>query len=636
VSDEASGPTGGERSPTTRTLRTGAHVRPSSEAFAQTLQPSDALAPREDPDSWVVVSTGSPPCGARRLHGGPPEPAQTPMRIPLIAAALVLLSLAPASARAADADCLACHVKDGDGPAVDADAFKKSVHGENGLSCTDCHAGYEMGPHESELPALSPGEQHTVDRLTKATWGEGDQLVKVTSPRAYLACQSCHAEVTDAYAKSIHSQWLSKDGKLAGPTCASCHGAPHAIAAVADYAPKADARQPVPADRRAMQQRCESCHGNEKFNLAAKLNTETASAFHDSIHGRLVSVGNPYAPACMSCHAHAPEAGGTHGIVSKTNPASPIAGKNRIDTCARCHEGSNATFASLIAHEQLHETGGHPIPHLVHVAFSWLTTLTLLFFAFHVVIDFVYELRTRLSKKDHGVSAADVKRTVIRFDIHQRIQHWFMLSGVILLGITGWPLRGAGAAEAGGYSRAVFALFGGAEGAATWHRVGAVLIIIASAYHLFYLTLLASRKQLPMSMLPVPKDAIDMKDNIFFMLGLRKERPQFDRFMYLEKFDYWAVFWGMVMMVATGFIFWFPVWFATWSPGWLITAAQIVHGEEATLAILFLFVVHFYNVHLKPSIFPMNWAWLNGRITVEMMKHEHPLEYDRTKQDPEP
>jgi cytochrome b subunit of formate dehydrogenase len=248
----------------------------------------------------------------------------------------------------------------------------------------------------------------------------------------------------------------------------------------------------------------------------------------------------------------------------------------------------------------------------------------------------VYELRQRLSaKKGHGVTV-DAVRSVVRFDIHQRAQHWLMLSGVILLGITGWPLRGAGDAEAARYSASFMKLFGGAQGAATWHRVGAVLIICSAVYHLFYLTFLASKKRLPMSMLPLPKDALDMRDNILFMLGLRKERPKFERFMYLEKFDYWAVFWGIVMMVGTGFIFWFPAFFASWAPSWLITAALIIHGEEATLAILFLFVVHFYNVHLKPSIFPMNWVWLTGKITVADLKHEHPLEYEKMKADLEP
>jgi cytochrome b subunit of formate dehydrogenase len=283
------------------------------------------------------------------------------------------------------------------------------------------------------------------------------------------------------------------------------------------------------------------------------------------------------------------------------------------------------------------------VPHVIHVAFSWLTTLTLLFFAFHVLIDFVYELRVRFSKKARHGHPEDAIRTVVRFDIHQRIQHWFMLAGVILLGITGWPLRGAGTfgnapilggQDAAPYSQAFLRIFGGAEGAALWHRIGAVLIIISSVYHLVYLTFLASKKALPMSMLPMPKDALDMRDNILFMLGVKKERPKFDRFMYLEKFDYWAVFWGIVMMVGTGFIFWFPAFFASYAPSWLVTAALIIHGEEATLAILFLFVVHFYNVHLKPSIFPMNWAWLNGRISVEMMKHEHPLEYDRMQDGP--
>jgi cytochrome b subunit of formate dehydrogenase len=137
-------------------------------------------------------------------------------------------------------------------------------------------------------------------------------------------------------------------------------------------------------------------------------------------------------------------------------------------------------------------------------------------------------------------------------------------------------------------------------------------------------------------MLPGPKDAFDMRDNILFMMGLKKERPKFDRYMYLEKFDYWAVFWGIVMMVGSGFVFWFPAQFARFLPHWVITSAQIIHGEEATLAILFLFVVHFYNVHLKPGIFPMSWVWLTGRITVEQQKDEHPLEYERTKGSPGP
>jgi cytochrome b subunit of formate dehydrogenase/nitrate/TMAO reductase-like tetraheme cytochrome c subunit len=480
-----------------------------------------------------------------------------------------------------------------------------------------------------------------VERLARASWGEGEKKEALTSPRALLACQNCHDAEAAAFSKSIHSRWLSEAApKVDGPTCLSCHGSVHAVMkTMAPYAPTAAKREKVPADRREMEKRCTACHGNEEFARAAGLSPEVASTYLDSIHGRMARVGNEYAPTCVSCHASAKDAGGTHAIAAVTDPASPVAEANRKNTCGRCHEGATDTFASLIAHKPIQETGGHVVPHIVHVAFSYLTTLTLLFFAFHVLVDFIYELRQRLAKKGHGHSADELK-SVVRFDIHQRAQHWFMLSGVILLGITGWPLRGAGVfsgapliglADASAYSRAFLRVFGGAEGAAIWHRVGAVLIIISSLYHLFYLTFLASKKRLPLSMLPVPKDAIDMKDNILFMLGVKKERPKFERYMYLEKFDYWAVFWGIVMMVGTGFVFWFPVFFAKYAPAWIITAAQIIHGEEATLAIVFLFVVHFYNVHLKPSIFPMNWAWLNGRISVEMLKHEHPLEYERMK-----
>jgi cytochrome b subunit of formate dehydrogenase/nitrate/TMAO reductase-like tetraheme cytochrome c subunit len=527
-------------------------------------------------------------------------------------------------------NCLACH--DGKtAPAVDTGAFLKGVHAANGIGCTDCHAGYSMGEekvgHINELK-LSDEEKATVAKLAAAKVGEKKLT---TSAAAVLSCGNCHDAPAAALKKSIHSAWLGKaDAKVPGATCVSCHGSPHTVVKLAAYAPVDGKRAKVPADRRKMHEACAACHGNEEFAKAAGLSTEVVARYDDSIHGRSVRVGNEYAPVCVSCHSA--KVGGSHGIVAKGDAASAVSAASKKETCGRCHAGATDNFAMLIAHKEPQDVSGHIVPHVVHVVFSWLTTLTLLFFAFHVLIDFIYEIRLRLSKSSHHGGADDVK-TVVRFDIHQRAQHWFMLSGVILLGITGWPLRGAGAAEAVGASKAFFKLFGGAEGAALWHRIGAVLIIISSVYHLAYLTFLAAQKRLPISMLPMPRDAMDMKDNILFMMGVKKDRPNFERYMYLEKFDYWAVFWGIIMMVGTGFVFWFPVFFAKYAPHWLIGATQIIHGEEATLAILFLFTVHFYNVHLKPSIFPMNWAWINGKITVSMLKHEHPAEYERIKKD---
>jgi cytochrome b subunit of formate dehydrogenase/nitrate/TMAO reductase-like tetraheme cytochrome c subunit len=550
----------------------------------------------------------------------------------LIALLSLLLAFAANAEEAklpADAEsCLECHKAGGDGPAFDVPAFLKGVHAANGIGCTDCHQGYAMGPHDAEGPAVSPNGAAAVAKLAAAKVGDKPLT---TSAKALLSCGDCHDAPATALVKSVHSKWLGEHAAtVPGPTCVSCHGSPHTLVKLAAYAPVDGKREKVPADRREIHARCAACHGNEEFAKAAGLPTEVVARYDDSIHGRSVRVGNEYAPVCTSCHSA--KVGGSHGIVAKTDAASAVSEAQKKDTCGRCHAGATDNFAKLIAHKEPQDVSGHLVPHVVHVAFSYLTTLTLLFFAFHVLIDFISELRMRFSKGHHAPSADELK-TVVRFDLHQRAQHWFMLTGVILLGITGWPLRGAGSEAAVGASKAFFKLFGGAEGAALWHRVGAVLIIISSVYHLFYLTFLAAQKRLPISMLPMPKDAMDMKDNILFMLGLRKERPRFERYMYLEKFDYWAVFWGIIMMVGTGFVFWFPVFFANYAPHWLIGATQIIHGEEATLAILFLFTVHFYNVHLKPSIFPMNWAWINGKITVEALKHEHPAEYERIKKD---
>jgi len=541
---------------------------------------------------------------------------------------------APAAAKKAEPNpnqaCLDCHeAAKADESGVRPAEFAKSVHGS--FACTDCHQGYEApGPHD--LKPLSGPEAAFVARL---------QALKASpAPRAYLACPTCHADVAEQLAASVHGKWLTNpDAKVAGPTCAKCHGSVHEIGKIV-HEPANAATHYAPADR-AILKRCEACHGNVHFAEAAGLKPEVEGTFRDSIHGRLVAVGSKRAPACPDCHGAAEKDDqgvihpNAHKILAKENPASTVFPANKAKTCARCHPGASDNFAALISHRPPWESD-HQVPHILHVAFSWLAALTLLFFAFHVIVDFQYELRNRFRKShaEHLSPKADALATtfVERFDVHQRVQHACMLTGVILLGITGWPLRGAGSLEAAESSRKIMALFGGPHGAALVHRCAAVLIIAAGLYHLVYLATKASKRTLPLSMVPVPKDALDMRDNLLHMLGLRKDRPKFPKYSYLEKFDYWAVFWGMIMMVGTGFVLWFPVLFSRFAPHWLVTSAQIVHGEEATLAILFLFVVHFYNAHLKPSIFPMSWTWLNGKISLEMMKHEHAAEFERMEE----
>jgi cytochrome b subunit of formate dehydrogenase len=106
-------------------------------------------------------------------------------------------------------------------------------------------------------------------------------------------------------------------------------------------------------------------------------------------------------------------------------------------------------------------------------------------------------------------------------------------------------------------------------------------------------------------------------------------RPVFDRWTYWEKFDYWAPFWGVTIIGVSGMTLWFPHIVAQHLPGWVFNVATIFHGEEAFLAIVFLFTVHFFNNHFRPDKFPLDRIMFTGTLTLEELRHEHPLQYER-------
>lgn len=131
-------------------------------------------------------------------------------------------------------------------------------------------------------------------------------------------------------------------------------------------------------------------------------------------------------------------------------------------------------------------------------------------------------------------------------------------------------------------------------------------------------------------MVPQPKDILDVVQQFRWFLGLGP-RPKFDRFSYMEKFDYWAVFWGVAIIGGSGLLLWFPEFFSLLFPGWVFNIATIVHGDEALLALGFIFTIHFFNVHLRPEKFPIDVVIFTGSATAQYMEEEHPLEYERLK-----
>jgi cytochrome b subunit of formate dehydrogenase len=218
-----------------------------------------------------------------------------------------------------------------------------------------------------------------------------------------------------------------------------------------------------------------------------------------------------------------------------------------------------------------------------------------------------------------------------RFNPYHRILHSVMAISFLGLVASGMPLK---------YSHAPWAawlmkLLGGYHAAGTVHRVcGAITFGYFAAHILFVLYDIAVIRKFkfnplgPESMVPWIKDLQDIIANFKWFLGLGP-RPLFDRFTYWEKFDYWAVFWGVGMIGLSGLLLWFPAFFGRFIPGWGFNIATIIHSDEALLAAGFIFTIHFFNTHLRPEKFPMDYVIFSGTLSVDELKHERPLEYRR-------
>ena len=212
-----------------------------------------------------------------------------------------------------------------------------------------------------------------------------------------------------------------------------------------------------------------------------------------------------------------------------------------------------------------------------------------------------------------------------RFGLTFRIQHiCLFLSTLTLIG-TGLPLRYAETS----WAHTFFAWIGGVPAGALVHRVAAAVLIAVGAFHIGYITLMPEGRREFRTLLPTLKDVGDLLRNLAYFVGLRRSRPRFDRYSYVEKFDYWAVYWGMVIMIGSGLLLWLPQIVMRYLPKYALDIAQVVHSDEALLAATAIIIWHFYNVHFNSESFPMDWVWLNGRISKERMRTHHPLEYER-------
>jgi cytochrome b subunit of formate dehydrogenase len=223
------------------------------------------------------------------------------------------------------------------------------------------------------------------------------------------------------------------------------------------------------------------------------------------------------------------------------------------------------------------------------------------------------------------------EKQYLRFKRLNRILHVVMIVSFMSLALTGMTLKFAYT----GWASFLSHLFGGFESAGYIHRLAAVAMIGIFIVHI--VDIFRMKKHFykswssfifgPDSMVFNKKDLQDLVGNFKWFLG-RGPRPAYGRWTYWEKFDYFAVFWGITVIGSTGLTLWFPEFFTRFIPGWFLNVATIIHSDEALLAVGFIFTVHFFNTHLRPEKFPMDIVVFTGRMTLEELQEDKPDEYE--------
>ena len=261
---------------------------------------------------------------------------------------------------------------------------------------------------------------------------------------------------------------------------------------------------------------------------------------------------------------------------------------------------------------------------------------TFAFFWLHTALWFYREYKERRQRnqqpriKAEALPAHQQGKHVKRFSLTWRIAHLTFALSLMVLTLTGMPLFYPDVA----WAPVIMKALGGPYIAGMIHRVSAVIFAGVFFWHLFYLAWGIARDWKnfkffgPNSMIPNLQDGKDMLAMFKWFFG-KGPRPVFDRWTYWEKFDYWAPFWGVTIIGVSGLIMWLPNVFGAFLPGWVFNVAAIFHGEEAFLAVVFLFTVHFFNNHFRPDKFPLEVVMFTGTFSLEEFKREHAVEYQR-------
>ena len=482
--------------------------------------------------------------------------------------------------------CGRCHSQSIPGLTGDvAVAYQESVHGRlaaggniRAAVCTDCHRGHDI------LPPSDPTSPVYRSNIPKT-------------------CSQCHASQAAIFANSIHGKALT-EGNDHAPVCTTCHGV-HTIQAVSNSAS-------LVSPRNQGDLACGQCHNNVRMTQDFGIPGGRYDTYRFSYHGMANAQGSTRTAICSSCH-------GTHDILPSADPASTVNPANLAKTCGQCHPGANANFAKGKIHLDPEAAAQADFGSKV---VKWVRTIYILMIIsviggmiLHNLMIFMRKLSDR---KKNGAHHANGPRVVVRMTRNQRIQHFLLLVSFFILVVTGFALKYP-------YAATRF-LFVNEMVRSYTHRIAGILMILVSLYHLVYLASDPEGRRLFLDMLPEWKDATDIVDVFAYYLGFSGKKPQFKRFNYAEKLEYWALVWGTFVMSLTGLMIWFKVRTTIFLPRWWVDVATTIHFYEAILATLAILVWHFYQVILDPDTYPVNFAFLDGKMSVEHYQQEHGLD----------
>lgn len=482
--------------------------------------------------------------------------------------------------------------------------YMDSIHGQKLLkqgllvapSCSDCHGAHEI---KRDVDRDSPIHPSNVAKT----------------------CGKCHHGVEETYMKSVHGQLLAKGAK-GGAVCTDCHTA-HQV-----EAPKNG------HFKQSSDERCGRCH------------KDSLTHYRETYHGKAMALGKPNVAsdvaACYDCHGH-------HDVLPPSNPESRLSTNNIVATCKQCHPDANAGFAAYQPHANPLDGQNFPALHGTFLFMTILLVGVFVFFGGHTAAWLVRAGYLYLSDskkfREAKISTQEGGEWFTRFAPFERFLHFLVVTSFLLLVITGMPLK----FYYTDWAKTLFQFIGGAETARALHRLGAIVTFMYFGLHVTSLLVKCWKgrgklrdpetgklrfKRLwgvlfgPDSMIPTMQDWRDFVAHNKWFFG-KGPKPEFDRWTYWEKFDYFAVFWGVFIIGTSGLVMWFPEWFTRFLPGWIINIALIIHSDEALLAAGFIFSIHFFNTHFRIEKFPMDTVIFSGRVSKNEMLHERRRWYDR-------